>query len=111
MTFSGALTILMYAIAPYAWWLVAGVVVLIVLHIAAYLRGYQITQYRCNGALIVSILVGLSAIVWIPIMTNSQLSYITTVFDWMAIIGGVVGISVLAYLLLHPASYLLRERT
>ncbi|MDR5899887.1 hypothetical protein QC823_12905 [Halomonas vilamensis] len=111
MTFYGALTILMYAIAPYAWWLVAGAVFLVILHIVAYLRGYQITHYRCNGALIVSGLVGLSAIAWIPMMTNSQLSYIATASDWVALISGVVGIFILAYLLLHPASYLVREKT
>lgn len=111
MTFSGALTILMYTITPYAWWLIAGAAVLIVVHIGAYLRGYQMTQYRCNAALIASILIGLSAIAWLPIMTNSQLSYVATAFDWVALIGGVVGIFVLAYLILHPASYLIREWT
>ncbi|CAM3992258.1 hypothetical protein VRRI112168_09460 [Vreelandella rituensis] len=110
MTIYGTLIVLMYALAPFVWWLMAGITFLIALHIIAYLRGYQLTQYRCYPALVIAALIGLSSLLWIPWLTHSQLSYIATVFDWVALIGAMVGVFVLAFLALHPLSYLVRER-
>jgi len=108
MTITSILTILMYALAPFVWLIVAGVVVLVVVHLLAYMRGYQITEYRCMLATIVAVLIGLSAVFWVPWLTNSQFAYITTVFDWVAAIGSVIGAFIVAFLLLHPLSYLVR---
>ena len=108
MTFTGVMTILMYALAPFAWLIVAGVVVLVGAHLLAYMRGYQLSQYRCHLATALAALLGLSALAWIPMLTNSQLGYINTMVDWLGLLGGVVGTFIVAFLLLHPLSYLVR---
>lgn len=111
MTIESTLTILMFALAPYAWWLVVGTCAFIALHFVAYLRGYQVTQYRCLIATALAALTGLSAVWWIPILTHSRLSYVATLVDWIALIGAIAAIFFLAFLVLHPLSFLVRERT
>ena len=108
MTIQGALTILMYALAPFLWLIVAGLVVLVAVQLAARLRGYAALRYRCLGANLASLAVGLSGLWWIPAFTNSKLGYVATVFDWVALIGAVIGLAVAAWLVLHPLSYLVR---
>ena len=108
MSISSILTVLMYALEPFAWLIVAGVVILLAVHLLAYMRGYQITQYRCLLATGVAALIGLSAFFWVPWLTNSEFTYISTVFDWVAAIGSIIGAFVVAFLLLHPLSYLVR---
>ena len=108
MSISSILTVLMYALEPFAWLIVAGVVILLAVHLLAYMRGYQITQYRCLLATSVAALIGLSAFFWVPWLTNSEFTYITSVFDWVAAIGSIIGAFVVAFLLLHPLSYLVK---
>ncbi len=108
MTIQGAFTILMYALAPFLWLIVAGVMVLVAVQLAARLRGYGALRYRCLGANLAALAVGLSGLVWIPAFTNSQLGYVATAFDWVSMIGAVVGLAVSAWLVLHPLSYLVR---
>ncbi|AXY41861.1 hypothetical protein [Halomonas sp. JS92-SW72] len=108
MTIQGALTILMYALAPFLWLIVAGVGLLVIVQLIARLRGYAALRYRCLGANLASLAVGLSGLWWIPAFTNSRLAYVATIFDWVALIGAVVGLAVAAWLVLHPLSYLVR---
>ncbi|WP_302139407.1 hypothetical protein [Halomonas alkalicola] len=108
MTIQGALTILMYALAPFLWLIVAGVGLLVIVQLIARLRGYAALRYRCLGANLASLAVGLSGLWWIPAFTSSRLAYVATVFDWVALIGAVVGLAVAAWLVLHPLSYLVR---
>ena len=110
MTIQGALTILMYALAPFLWLIVAGVALLVVIQLVARLRGYRALTYRCLGANLAALAVGLSGLWWIPAFTNSRLAYVATAFDWVALIGAVVGMAIAAWLVLHPLSYLLRGR-
>lgn len=110
MTIYSTLTILMYALEPFALWLNIGTTVLIALYFVAYLRGYQMTQYRCYFALTVAGLVGLSAMFWIPPLTHSQLSYVSTWVDWTALVIAMVGIAILTFLVLHPLTFLVRDK-
>ena len=110
MTISSMLTVLMYALEPFIWFIAAGAVILVVLHLLAYVRGYQFTQYRCQWATGLAVLIGLSAVFWVPWLTNSQFTYINTPFDWAVATGSVVGVFVLAFLALHPLSYLIKDR-
>ncbi len=110
MTISGILTIIMYALAPFAWLIVAGVVIVVGLHLLAYLRGYQVTRHRSLVALLLAVLIGLTALVWVPWLTNSTLSYVATVFDWLALIGAAIATFVVALVVLHPLSYLISDR-
>ncbi len=108
MTIQGALTILMYALAPFLWLIVGALGVLVVVQLLARLRGYRTFHYRCLGANLAALAVGLSGLWWIPAFTNSRLGYVTTLFDWVAMIGAVVGLAIAAWLVLHPLSYLVR---
>ncbi|MDR5891235.1 MULTISPECIES: hypothetical protein [Halomonas] len=110
MTIQGAFTILMYALAPFLWLIVAGVVVLVAVQLIARLRGYRTLGYRCLGANLAALLVGLSGLWWIPAFTNSRLGYVATAFDWVAMIGAVIGLAIAAWLVLHPLSYLVRGK-
>ncbi|WP_299315795.1 hypothetical protein [uncultured Halomonas sp.] len=110
MTIQGAFTILMYALAPFLWLIVAGVVVLVAVQLIARLSGYRTLGYRCLGANLAALLVGLSGLWWIPAFTNSQLGYVATAFDWVAMMGAVIGLAIAAWLVLHPLSYLVRGK-
>ncbi|PMR73368.1 DUF5368 family protein [Billgrantia endophytica] len=110
MTFSGALTILMYALTPFLWPIAAGVVALVVVHLLARLRGYRMMAYRCPGASLAAMAAGVSALWWIPAFTHSRLAYVSSVFDWVAMIAAIIGMSLVVWLALHPFSYLLRGR-
>lgn len=107
MSIGGMLTILMYALAPFMWLLIIGLMIIIGLHLLAYLRGYQITHHRSHLATLLALLVGLTAILWAPWLTHSTLDYVTTVFDWIALTGAVVATFVIALIILHPLSYLI----
>lgn len=110
MTISGMLTILMYALAPFMWLLIIGGIVVTGLHLLAYLRGYQITRYRHRPTTLLALILGLTAILWVPWLTHSTLNYVATLFDWIALSGAVIATFVLAFLILHPLSYLIRLR-
>ncbi|SDL26444.1 hypothetical protein SAMN05192555_103224 [Franzmannia pantelleriensis] len=110
MTIQGALTILIYALAPFLWLIVAGIALLATIQLVARLRGYRTFGYRCLAANLAALAVGLAGLWWIPVFTNSQLAYVVTVFDWVALIGAVIGLAIPAWLILHPLSYLLRGR-
>ncbi|TVP88055.1 MAG: hypothetical protein EA348_11700 [Pseudomonadaceae bacterium] len=106
MTLTGALTILGYAIMPYLWLILLLLATFIGLQITARLCGYRMWQHRMGVSLLLSVLVGLSGLLWIPAMTHSQLAYVATVFDWVAMIGALMGLALVAFMLIHPASYL-----
>lgn len=106
MTIQGSLTILMYALAPFLWLIVAGVATLVAVQLIARLRGYRTFGHRCKWAKLASLAVGLSGLWWIPLFTNSRLGYVTTLFDWVAMAGAVIGLAFAAWLVLHPLSYL-----
>ncbi|MFC2990566.1 hypothetical protein [Halomonas tibetensis] len=110
MTIQGALTILMYALAPFLWMIVGAGGVLVVVQLVARWRGYQTLQYRCLGANLAALAVGLSGLWWIPVFTHSQLGYVATAFDWVAMIGAIIGLTIAAWLVLHPLSYQVRAR-
>ncbi|SEG11591.1 hypothetical protein [Billgrantia desiderata] len=111
MTVTGALTILWYALAPFLWLMAAGAALLVAVQGLAHLRGYRILGYRCPAANLAAIAVGLSGLWWIPLFTQSRLAYVTSVFDWVALLGALIGLTVIAWLLLHPLSYLLRGKS
>ena len=109
MTFTGALTILGYAIMPYLWLVILLLLVFLALQITARLRGYRCLSQPKGLSLALSALVGLSGLLWIPALTHSRLAYVATLFDWVAMLGALLGLALLAFLLIHPASYLLQK--
>jgi hypothetical protein len=108
MTISGVITILMYALAPFLWLIVAGLALLIGVQLIARLRGYRALAYRGLGANLAALAAGLSGLWWIPAFTHSRLAYVATLTDWATLIGAMVGLTIAAWLILHPLSYLVR---
>lgn len=111
MTITGALTILWFALAPFLWPIAVGVVLLVAVQGLAHLRGYRILGYRCLAANLAAIAVGLSGLWWIPLFTHSRLAYVASVFDWIALVGALIGLTAVTWLLLHPLSYLLQDKS
>ena len=107
MTFTGALTILGFALMPYLWLLVALLIALVGVQTLARLRGYLLRQFAKGSSLALAVVVGLSGLLWIPAFTHSRLAYVASAFDWIAMLGALLGLAVLAFVLLHPALYLL----
>lgn len=108
MSIAGVLTILWYALAPFIWLIVAGLMLLVAIQTIAHLRGYRLFAYRCLGANFAALVVGVFAFWWVPLLTRSRLAYVTTLFDWVALLGAVFSVMLVAWLLLHPLSFLLR---
>ncbi|SDU38626.1 hypothetical protein [Halopseudomonas salegens] len=110
MTFTGALTILGYAVMPYLWLITLLLAVFFALQVVARLRGYRFLQHRKGLSLLLAALTGLSGLLWIPALTHSRLAYVASTFDWVAMLGALLGVTLLAFVLIHPASYLLRKQ-
>ncbi len=110
MTFTGALTILGYAVMPYLWLVILFLLVFFALQISARLRGYRCLKYPKALSLGLSALIGLSGLLWIPAITHSRLAYVASLFDWVAMLGALLGLTLLAFLLIHPASYLFKGK-
>lgn len=110
MSIGGMLTILMYALAPFMWLLIGGFLIMISVHLLAYLRGYQVTRHHSRFVTLVAIVIGLTAIVWVPWLTHSSLGYVATMFDWVALVGAAVATFAIALIILHPLSYLISLR-
>lgn len=107
MTISGMLTILMYTLAPFVWLIISGLIIIFSLHLFAYINGYQIIRHRSRLSGLFAILFGLTAIAWVPWLTNSTLGYVATTFDWLALVASAIAISLIAYIIIHPLSYLI----
>lgn len=110
MTFSlaGILAVLSYAIQPSLLMILAILFVLVVVQLVARLRQYRARSHRCRPTAIVSLLAGLSAIWWLPVLTHSRLALVTAIVDWVALIAVALGVALVTWLLLHPLSYLVR---
>lgn len=109
MGISGILTVLWYTALPFLTWIILALALLIGVQVIARTSGYRTLQCQCRKALWVSIAVGLLSIVVVPFLTGSQLSMVTTVFDWVALLGIAVGVGVYAWLILHPIWFITRR--
>lgn len=107
MSIGGMLTIVMYALAPFMWQLIGGVFIMISAHLLAYLRGYQVTRHHSRLATLLALLIGLTALLWVPWLTHSTLGYVATVFDWIALIGAAIATFVIALIILQPLGFLI----
>jgi len=107
MSIGGMLTILMYALAPFMWLLISGLLIIIGVHLLAYLRGYQVTRHHSRFATLLALLIGITALLWVPWLTHSTLGYVATVFDWIALMGAAIATFVIALIILQPLSFLI----
>lgn len=105
---AGILAVLSYAIPPFLPLILAVLALLAVTQLIAHLRGYRLASYRCTPAALVALLAGLSALWWLPALTSSRLAFVATATDWAALIAAALGVALIAWLVLHPLSYLVR---
>ncbi|WP_346795409.1 hypothetical protein R5M92_08175 [Halomonas sp. Bachu 37] len=95
--------------SPMTWLLVLGIIVLLGLHLAAYIHGYQLLAYRSYIAIVLSLLLGASAFWWLPLMANSHLAYINGLWGWVSLSVSALVIALVGFLYFHPFCFLVRE--
>ena len=98
MSIQQILVVMLYTLKPYLWLL--GLVILFLLVsfvLGRKKRGPQSAMiWPVSGAL------GLAAALAAPMLTGSQLAYVVTTTDWLALMAVGVGATLYAYLLLRP---------
>lgn len=100
MTFSGALTIVIYSLKPY--WPLIALLILI-------LAGAQWAGRNKKGATptyvaIICLVVGIAAALLAPAITLSQLGYVQTTTDILSLGGVAIGSGIYTWLVLSPLS-------
>ncbi|WP_100638398.1 DUF5368 family protein [Marinobacter salexigens] len=110
MTFSlaGIFSVLSNAIQPFLVLILTILAVLVAVQFTARIRSYRTKAHQYMPAMIVALLVGASSVWWLPLLTHSQLAFVTTAIDWLALIAAALGVALLVWLVLHPLSYLIR---
>jgi len=83
MSFSlaGIFAVLSHAIQPFVALILIILAVLIAVQLVARLRSYRTKAHHCKPAMIVALLAGLSAVWWLPMLTHSQLGFVTSIVD------------------------------
>lgn len=109
MGISGILTVLWYTALPFLTWIILALALLIGVQVIARTSGYRVRECQCRKALWVSLVIGLLSTVVVPLLTGSQISMVTTLFDWVALLGIAVGVGVYAWLVLHPVWFITRR--
>ncbi|HSH49896.1 MAG TPA: DUF5368 family protein [Halomonas sp.] len=107
-TFSGIFSVLSQALPPFLPLILTLLAVLVLVQLIARRRSYRLSGHRCLPAGIVALLIGASALWWLPALTSSRLAFVATTVDWVALVAATLGIALFAWLVLHPLSYLVR---
>ncbi|MHA7880830.1 MAG: hypothetical protein ACX931_13630 [Saccharospirillum sp.] len=110
MSLTGILTVLWYTVQPLLWLIILALVVLAVAQLIGWIGGYRIGNARQGLSWVLAIVVGVAALLLAPAITGSQLSMVTTVFDWVALIGLSTGVTLYGWLVLNPLLYLAGQR-
>lgn len=98
MSIEQILVVMLYTLKPYAAWIVLAVGVLVV----AQLIGLKRAGRPCRLVLPASLVIGVGVALLAPTLTLSRLAYVTTVTDWIALVGIGVATAIYAYLVLSP---------
>lgn len=98
MTFAGVMTIILYSLKPY-WWLLLLLLIPLVL---AQALGWKKRGPRPGWLYLISLLAGIAAALLAPAVTNSKLSYVATMTDWLSLLAVAVGAALYTFLLLCP---------
>ncbi len=98
MSIEQILVVMLYTLKPYVVWIVLAVGVLV----AAQLVGLKRPGKPCRLVLPASLVIGVVVALLAPALTLSKLAYVTTVTDWIALVGIGVAAAIYAYLVLSP---------
>lgn len=105
---SGIVAVLAQAIPPFLPLILALLAVLVLVQLAARIKHYAASGHRCLPAAVVAVVIGISAVWWLPLLTTSRLAFVNTTTDWIALCLAAVAIAIYAWLVLKPLSYLVR---
>lgn len=106
MTLSGILTVLWFALKPWLWLIILALVVLVAAQLAGRRKGYRCLSTQGRFAWIFGPILGLIAFFVLPSFFNSQMGYVQTSIDWLALIGGSLAVAVYALMVLRPLCHL-----
>lgn len=106
MTLAGILTVVWFAIKPYLWLILIALAVLVAAQIAGRIKGYRCFSTQGRFAWTLGPIIGILAFIFMPGIFNSQFGYVATSFDWLALIGGSLGVTVYALMVLRPLCHL-----
>jgi len=98
MTFAGVMTIVLYSLKPY-WWLL---LLLLILVLLTQFAGWKKRGPNPGWLYLICILIGIGAALVAPALTQSKLSYVATVTDWVSLLAVAIGAAVYSFLLLSP---------
>lgn len=111
MSIGAIVTVLWLAVKPWMWLIIPMLLVLSTAQVLGRVKGYFGLKSNCGIIpLIVAIIAGILAFFLLPWAYNSQWSYVQTTFDWVALVGGSIGVAIFAFLVVHPLAYYLRVR-
>ncbi len=109
MNLTSILIVLWYTVQPLLWLILLALVVLLGAQIVARLRGYRMKNQSLMITGIASVVLGIATVFVAPWITGSSLTYVTTGFDWVALILAAIGVGIYSLLVIHPLQYLLRS--
>jgi hypothetical protein len=98
MTINQILVVLLYTIQPYLWFLAVAVAALLL----AFLLGRGRGGRRSPLVLPTSLVIGVVAALLAPMLTGSQLVYVATATDWLALLAIALAVTLYSVLLLTP---------
>ncbi|KGK41495.1 hypothetical protein LH51_14335 [Nitrincola sp. A-D6] len=106
MTLTGILTVLWYSALPWLWLIALMLVMFLVPQIIARMKGYHFSATGGIGSKVLPPIIAIASLYFLPIHTQSTISYINTWVDWMNLIGASIGLGIYAWLVFHPICYL-----
>ncbi|MCH8550286.1 MAG: hypothetical protein LAT62_00025 [Natronospirillum sp.] len=108
MNLMSILTIGWYTLQPLLWVIVVAVALLVLVQLLARVRGYYFLAPAKIVSVVMSFMVGLWAMVIVPILTDSSFTMVATGFDWFALTLVGLGVGAYCWLIVHPMIYLFR---
>lgn len=106
---SGILAVLAQAIPPFFPLIFTLLTVLILVQLIARMKHYATSDHRCLPAALLAMIIGISTFWWLPLLTHSRLAFVNTITDWATLCLAAIAITIYAWLVLKPLSYLVRS--
>lgn len=110
MSLTGILTVIWYTLQPLLWLIILALAVLLTIQILARFKGYRIGRTQQTLSWLVALIIGVFAFFLAPAITGSTFAMVTTVFDWVALMGVAIGVILYSWLIVNPVIFLTGRR-